>query len=75
MAFPDDPIGGIWRVRPVGQDGRTTGRERKEGESGERRIKRKPGHDRVTLSVEAKKLSLEGNEQENDASEDESGQH
>lgn len=72
MAFPDDPIGGVWGVRPVGQDSRTRGREKGEGESARRRVRGKPGHDTVTLSVEAKRRSLEGgNEQVDDASADE----
>jgi hypothetical protein len=53
--YPDDPIGGIWGVRPVGSGGRQPEREMKDGNRVAKR--RKPGNDTVTLSSEARRLS------------------
>lgn len=74
MAFPDDPIGGIWGVRPVGHDRKASTREKNEWERGGKTLKGKPGRDLVTLSVEARKRFLEEGstleEAGDDASED-----
>lgn len=72
MFNPDGPVGGIWSVRPVGQDRKAAGRERQEGEPAEKRLRRRAGQDTVTLSPEAKKLLLEsGNQQPDEVSEEE----
>lgn len=53
MGQPDDPIGGIWAVRPVGGERRMPEREGAEGKLRRRRS----GRDTVTLSREARQLS------------------
>jgi len=53
MGQPDDPIGGIWAVRPVGTERRSPEREGAEGKLRRRRS----GRDTVTLSREARQLS------------------
>lgn len=55
--YPDDPIGGIWGVRPVGSGGRQSEREREMKDVNRVAKRRKPGNDTVTLSSEALRLS------------------
>jgi hypothetical protein len=55
--YPDDPIGGIWGVRPVGSGGRQPEREREMKDGNRVAKRRKPGNDTVTLSSEARRLS------------------
>jgi len=57
VMYPDDPIGGIWGVRPVGSGGRQPEREREMKDGIRAAKRRKPGHDTVTLSSEARRLS------------------
>jgi len=59
MGQPDDPIGGIWAVRPVGAERRKPERQ---GEEGKLR-RRRSGRDTVTLSKEARQLSRAENDE------------